>query len=57
MLKIDFNLPPGFLTIPIGLLVSNIERKFQLEELLPIYAEKFLYLKFFDSYNCLEVMG
>ena len=40
------------------------ERKFPfpiillLLKILPsIYAEKLLYLKFFDSYNCLEVMG
>ena len=49
--------PPASLTIPINLLISKIERKFQLDKLLSIYAEKLLYLKFFDSYNSLEVMG
>ena len=42
---------------PITLLLLKIEKKFQLVELPSIYAEKLLYLKFFDSYNCLEVMG
>ena len=31
-------------------------KKFQLVELPSIYAEKPLFLKFFDSYNFLEVM-
>ena len=38
-------------------LLLKVEKKFQLVELLSTYAEKLLYLKFFDSYNCLEVMG
>ena len=56
-LKSIFTPPPASLTISISPLVSKIERKFQFDELLPIYAEKLLYLNFFDSYNCLEVMS
>ena len=56
-LKIYFHLhPPASLNIPIRPLLSKIERKFQIAELLSIYGEKLLYFKFFDSYNCLEVM-
>ena len=42
---------------PITQLLLKIEKKFQLVELSSIYAEKLLHLKFFDCYNCLEVMG
>ena len=44
-------------SFPMNQLLLKTERKFQLVELLSIYAEQLLYLKFFDSYNCLEVMG
>ena len=44
-------------TFPTTLLLLKIERKFQLLELLSIYAEQLFYLKFFDSYNYLEVIG
>ena len=47
----------GKVPFPITQLLLKIEKKFQLVELLSIHAEKLLYLKFFDSYNCLEVMG
>ena len=47
----------GKFPFPITQLLLKIEKKFQLVELLSIYAEKLLFLKFFDSYNCLEVMG
>ena len=42
---------------PITQLLLKIEKKFQLMELLSIYAENLLYLKFYDGYNCLEVIG
>ena len=55
-LKLIFTSPsPASLTIPKSPLLSKKGRKFQLE-LLSIYAEKLLHLKFFDNYNCLEVM-
>ena len=47
----------GKFPFPKTQLLLKIEREFQLVELLSIYAEKLLNLKFFDSYNFLEVMG
>ena len=38
-------------------LLLKIEKNIQLVELPSIYVEKLLHLKFFDSYNCLEVMS
>lgn len=38
-------------------LLLKIGKKFQLVELMFIYAEELLYLKSFGSYKCLEVMG
>ena len=34
-----------------------IEKKYQLVELVSIYAQKLLCLKFSDRYNCLEFIG
>ena len=47
----------GKFPFPITQLLLKIEKKIQLVELLSIYADKLLYLKFFNSCNCLEVMG
>ena len=46
--------PPGSLTILLSPLLPKIERKFQLDELLSIYAEKLLYLKFLTLSNKVE---
>ena len=44
-------------SFPYNSVIIEDSKKFQLMELLSTYAEKILYLKFFDSYYCLEVMG
>ena len=45
----------GKFPFPITQLLLKIEKKIQLVELLSIYTDKLLYLKFFNSCNRLEV--